>query len=825
MRKRWMTACVAMAALAAACPAGAQEIDVESLLAVPEPAPVTAGQDLVAEVNEQVARWVASGRHDNVGGRLWGVANQLLWGHGHATAVMAQALPYLEPDLAARARQYLAAEVDDYLLNEEHLAREVAGSLGTREGIPDFGLTWQKNMAFRFEALYGLWAYAHHTGDWQRIERNWPAIKRIFAGCQIDQPRAAGGTTRGTSANLPAINSEIAGLIGLVRMARQVGDAATERVATAALRERLAKKLEQVDQAAELAIHMLGSGEPTTLYIADYQDLTPELARWLGARRPQKVAAQVAAITNRLRYWFLGDMDHVADWMASPPLPPVASNVEHEKHPGEESFQMSLFADPIFMLQAYALDQPADALRRQLPLAQSSRATPQSMDVFRLQHLLAILAAGGADAPVYAETLTRHAPLPGSPRAGENWPMYNHDPRLSGRTGDAVRLDRDNKLTLAWERQFADSAHVRAQPVIVDGVIYLGWMDGVFRALNLENGEDLWTVEVGRPICGSACVMGDTVIFATLDGRVLAYGRDGEPKWRVQAPGGVFASPIAADGVVYVGTLGRELLAIDAGTGDLRWRAELPGRVFGAAAVDAGVVVVQADDLRGYAFSAADGAPLWSCALPGETIRHGNPMIAGGTVLFTTTARGCDYASFRGRRETDPAFYRANPEAGTMAAVDLRTGAERFFPPQSSPYWGQFTPVMLDERLALKQMYEKLWTIDVVSGEVREVGERPFRRDEDVYGVVGGPYYYGAVADDLGLWDSRGAKSTTLVGDFWTHYVQEWRHVPDARNGHMFIPGPGDGNSGYATSPIPYGNRIVWQNCGTWLSCHEGREE
>ncbi len=313
------------------------------------------------------------------------------------------------------------------------------------------------------------------------------------------------------------------------------------------------------------------------------------------------------------------------------------------------------------------------------------------------------------------------------------------------------------------------------------------------------------------------------VVFATLDGRILAFDLGGEPRWRLEVPGGVFASPIAAGGTLYIGTLGRELLAVEASTGKVRWRAALGGRVFGAAAADGGVVVCQADDLKGYAFDAATGRVLWSTELPGETIRHGNPMIARGTVLFTTTARGCDYAPIRGRKETDEAFYRANPAAGTMAAVDLKTGAEKFYPPQSTPYWGQLTPVMLDDRRALKQMNGKLWLIDMETGQTAEHDKRPFRNDEDVYGIVGGPYYYGAVADDLGLYDPVKKKSTTLVGNFWTHYVQDWAHMPDETNMHMFIPGPGDGNSGYSTTPVPYGGWIVWQNCGSWLMCHQGR--
>jgi len=810
----WVGACLA------AGPSDAQ-LDECIFAGLPDRSATRSGPALT-EIREQVERIVAADRHDLVGGRLWGTANQLLWGHGQAVAAISAALPLLDDELAAKAGAFLAADVDKFLLNEEHIATEVDGSLGTAEGVRNYGLRWRNNDAFRWDALYGLWAYAAATGDWQRIDDNWKTVLAIYRNCRLNCTRYCGGGASSNAAVISGIDSEIAGLSALARMARKVGDAAVEAQALRHARDRLRDKLAEMEKAEDFPVHLLGGGEAYTLHVIGYQDLTPELATFLGAHAGKKVKTQIDAITHRFGWWWLGDLDHVSDWMAHPPFPPVAGNVPRSRHPGEESFQMSLFADPIYMAKAYALRESADELARRLPLAQSSRTTPDYLDMFRLRHLVALAAAGPAKLTELDVIAKRAKAAKGSAIPGEgDWPMYNHDPQLSGRGEAGVLPARGDKLTPVWERQFPVAPHVRAQPIVVDGVIYQTFMGGTLRAIDVNTGKDIWWARGAWPIAGSACVTGGKVIAADLGGNVRAYGADGQPKWHVRT-GQVFASPIAAEGVIYVGDLARTLWAISAADGKVLWKQRIGGRIPGPAAVKGGVIVVIADDLKAYAFDIA-GEPLWAADLPGESVRHTHPVIGGRTVLLTTTARASDYGSLRGRKETDPAFYAKRPPAGTMLAVDLRTGRKAFEAPQSTPYWGQVTPVMLTPSLALKQARGKLWTIDVTSGEVKEVGKRPFRRDEDAYALIGAGRLYGAVADDLGVWDPKTGKSTTLVGDFWTHYVGQWRHDPDETNELTFIPGPGDGNSGYCGSPVCYEDKIIWLNCASWLSCHAGR--
>ena len=192
--------------------------DLEKLIfEVPTVRPPQGADDVVARIRAQVARIVAADRHDLIGARLWSTNNQLLWGHGRAAASIAQTLPYLPGDLADKTRAFLSREVDEYLLDPNHMAREFAGSIGTAEGVRDFGISWSKNGAFRWEALYGLWAYGHYTGDWGRIERGWAGVKALYGRAAQNADRALGTNASRGMGTVSGINSQIAGLMGVKR--------------------------------------------------------------------------------------------------------------------------------------------------------------------------------------------------------------------------------------------------------------------------------------------------------------------------------------------------------------------------------------------------------------------------------------------------------------------------------------------------------------------------------------------------------------------------------------------------------------------------------
>jgi len=102
---------------------------------------------------------------------------------------------------------------------------------------------WQNGMRFFTDEnessaliLYCIWSYAQYYGDWTTVRANWQFIRNL--GVYLERVHdwalmASFNREQGSTAGIDMLNSEYPGLIALARMARQVGDAATARKATA----------------------------------------------------------------------------------------------------------------------------------------------------------------------------------------------------------------------------------------------------------------------------------------------------------------------------------------------------------------------------------------------------------------------------------------------------------------------------------------------------------------------------------------------------------------------------------------------------------------
>jgi len=111
-------------------------------------------------------------------------------------------------------------------------------------------------------------------------------------------------------------------------------------------------------------------------------------------------------------------------------------------------------------------------------------------------------------------------------------------------------------------------------------------------------------------------------------------------KWKYQTGGGVTSSPSIADGVVYVGSLDKNIYALDADTGSKIWNFTTGYRVRSSPAVVDGTVITGADDGNVYGLDAKDGTQLWKTPAGGITLHsssatpsiRSSPTVVGGKV-------------------------------------------------------------------------------------------------------------------------------------------------------------------------------------------------
>ena len=232
--------------------------------------------------------------------------------------------------------------------------------------------------------------------------------------------------------------------------------------------------------------------------------------------------------------------------------------------------------------------------------------------------------AGGLNFPVSVTTCdasARTCPRPAPGNVGGSigsvdWPTYGHD--LHRTFNGKTSLDQTSVRTLAQAWSFPTGDAVTANPIVVNGTVYVGSWDGNFYAIDATTGQQRWKFTVDpqpavKPVPGNR-QPGDVAS----DGGIItssAYFLPG----RGRRPGLV----------IFGG--GYTLYALRAADGSLFWkhaytgRPELPPdpgndgtRIFSSPAVVGNVVLFSADadgqqGFRGY-LAAADvntGNPVW----------------------------------------------------------------------------------------------------------------------------------------------------------------------------------------------------------------------
>ncbi|RBI64226.1 Pyrrolo-quinoline quinone [halophilic archaeon] len=122
--------------------------------------------------------------------------------------------------------------------------------------------------------------------------------------------------------------------------------------------------------------------------------------------------------------------------------------------------------------------------------------------------------------------------------------------------------------------RFRPSLAVAAAPAVVDGVAYVGTVDGdrVF-AVDAATGDAYWEHRTGAGVWSSPVFAGDAVYATSTDGSAYALdARTGSVRWRVATDARIWGRPAVTDEAVYVANDDGLTFAFDRATGRTRWR-------------------------------------------------------------------------------------------------------------------------------------------------------------------------------------------------------------------------------------------------------------
>ena len=216
-----------------------------------------------------------------------------------------------------------------------------------------------------------------------------------------------------------------------------------------------------------------------------------------------------------------------------------------------------------------------------------------------------------------------------------------------------------------------------SSPAVVNGVAYLGSLNGAVYALNAATGATRWVFHTVGGVASSPAVVGGVVYAGSDSDRMYALSAaTGARRW-MQHTGDRsvrLARGAQRHGVRQFGE--RHGLRVQAATGARRWRVNLRTEVDAPVAVADGMVYVPGEPGELYALKAATGARVWHALLPGYAVS--SPAVAGDVVYL-----GTDHTDVG-----DLLAFNAAPASGYGTS---RTATGRSTPRRPSPssvvYW------------------------------------------------------------------------------------------------------------------------------------------
>jgi outer membrane protein assembly factor BamB len=178
-----------------------------------------------------------------------------------------------------------------------------------------------------------------------------------------------------------------------------------------------------------------------------------------------------------------------------------------------------------------------------------------------------------------------------------------------------------------------------ASPLATQNMIYQPSSDGYIYAIDMKfnekwknkTGGSIWAQPTTDPICGC-------IYVASMDHYVYSFdATDGKLLWKsVDLQGAIVGTPaVGTDGTLYVGTFGKEMIALDTtNNGAIKWRFSTQDWIWSGPAFANNVLYF--GDLSGnfYALDASIGSVLWNVTAQKPIVD--TPVVAGDNIYFST---------------------------------------------------------------------------------------------------------------------------------------------------------------------------------------------
>lgn len=120
-----------------------------------------------------------------------------------------------------------------------------------------------------------------------------------------------------------------------------------------------------------------------------------------------------------------------------------------------------------------------------------------------------------------------------------------------------------------------------AAPVVSGSLLYASTYIGEVYALDTTTGAKKWDYITNHQIVGSPAIAGNALIIASGDKIYKLDAQKGVPLWDkpFDASGKIWCTPVISDSIIYFGTLGHKVYAVDLETGENKWEKGFSGAI------------------------------------------------------------------------------------------------------------------------------------------------------------------------------------------------------------------------------------------------------
>jgi outer membrane protein assembly factor BamB len=189
-----------------------------------------------------------------------------------------------------------------------------------------------------------------------------------------------------------------------------------------------------------------------------------------------------------------------------------------------------------------------------------------------------------------------------------NWADYSSNPSRTNRINSKFELP----LKPAWE--FKGSAGIsQYQPIIVDSIIYIGFLNGELYALRMIDGKEIGHISLESSIIGNPVISRNMLYIPSSLGMnsLKSYDLvDGRFNWKKKI-GGIESSILLIGNNIYAATLSGEVHCINKSNGETKWQYNVQDNIHSSPSIDSNLIVFGSDDGFLYALDITDGKFIW----------------------------------------------------------------------------------------------------------------------------------------------------------------------------------------------------------------------